>query len=287
MTMTQVHRIEEERLLDLWRRRATLSEPEWYELYALVNSTLSNRGLDLIARLGGTHEEYIQDFFEDKVLMLSQHNQELYHRGALIFYYERYLISRLRDPYLKHGLAPMEDNEEQSAVDRGDSHEDEAAMRQQLSDWLAIELGPSLGTETGSDIRELITDFFGVDLEHVLTAARDFLHGRGAWSHLAADSGWIQLYLGCHFCLDGEMSRSISLNTLARRHGIPSYHSRAVKLGITVPKQQDAALVAFRKSYRGQWLLSLGIEVDPEHQLEMALALKILCLVALKEQEPC
>lgn len=285
MTMTPTPPTDEARLLDLWRRRATLSESEWHALYALVGATLANRNADLIARLGGTREEYIQDFFEDKVLTLNQNNQELYHRGALAFYYERYLISRLRDPYLKHGFAPAEDDEEQSAVDLQDDTEDEAAIRRQLSDWLALELESS--TEAEADARTLIADVLGLDLERVLTAARDFLYGQGSWTHLAADSGWIRLYLACHFCPDGEARAPISLNTLARRHGIPSYHMRAVKLGITVPKQQDAALAAFRTSYRGQWLLALGIDVDPEHQLEMTLTLKILCFVALKQQESC
>lgn len=280
-------RTDESQLLDLWRRRATLSEAEWHELYALVWTTLSNRGADLIARLGGTPEEYIQDFFEDKVLMLGQQNQELYHRGALMFYYERYLISRLRDPYLKHGLAPTEDHEELAAVDMESGTEDETVMREQLSDWLAIELASADTNGTGAEIGTLVANFLGINLDRVLRAARDFLQGCGDWSHLAAESPWIRLYLSCHFCPDGKVRESVSLYTLARRHGIPSYHTRAVKLGITVPKQQDAALLAFRKSYRGQWLMGLGIAVEPESQLEMALALQILCCVALKEQGLC
>ena len=286
MTTTPTPPTDEARLLDLWRRRPTLTEPEWHALYTLVSATLANRNADLIARLGGTREEYIQDFFEDKVLMLNQNNQELYHRGALAFYYERYLISRLRDPYIKHGLAPTEDDEEQSATDPTDDIEDESTLRRQLSDWLALELD-SPTTETAATPQTLIAETLALDLEHLLTAAQDFLHGRGDWAHLAPDSDWIRLYLGCHFCPDGETRASISLNTLARRHSIPSYHTRAVKLGITVPKQQDAALTAFRRSYRGQWLLAQGVKVDPEHQLEMTLALKILCFVALKQQESC
>jgi len=275
----------ESRLLDLWRRRATLSESEWHALYSLVCATLANKHTSLITRLGGTHEEYIQDFFEDKVLTLNQNNQELHHRGALIFYFERYLLSRLRDPYLKHGIAPTEDDEEDLAVDVEGATLDEILIGQQLGDWLALELESTAATS--ADLRRLVAEMLGLDLERLLGAAHDFLHARGDWTHLAADSGWIRLYLGCHFCPDDETSPSLSLNTLARRHGIPSYHARAVKLGISVPKQQDAALTAFRKSFRGQWLLSLGIQVDPEHQMEMTLALKILCLVALKQQEPC
>lgn len=288
--MADLDQTPEARLLDLWRRRSTLAEGEWHELYALVGATLANQCTSLIAQLGGTREEYIQDFFEDKVLLPEHRDQVLHHRGALIFYYQRYLLSRLRDPYFSHRLVPAEDDEAREIPDREPAHMDGLDIQQQLSDWLAHALAspesPAAATDTQTT-RSLVKDFLGIDPARAVRAATDFLHGRGDWSHLSADSAWIRLYLRCHFCPDDEEQTAVALSTLARRHGIPSYHARAVKLGTTVPKQQDAALESFRQSYRGQWLASLGIAVAPEYQLEMALALKILCLAALKEQEAC
>lgn len=139
------------------------------------------------------------------------------------------------------------------------------------------------------DIRNIFQGRLDIDIDAIQKSAIDFLCAKGEWLHLANHREWVQLYLGCHFCPDGETQEAIPLYKLAKEHKIPSYHMRAVKLGITGPKKigADAALESFRLSYLGQWLASLGIPVDPEHQLEMSLALKILCLEALKLQRPC
>ncbi|QVL49491.1 MAG: hypothetical protein KFB96_02935 [Thiocapsa sp.] len=290
----------DERLRDLWRRRATLSQREWEALYSIVHSVLKPKFGELLGQLSVTPEEAIQDFFEDKVFALGDHNSEIDHAGALMVYYKRFLLSLLRDPYRKRRVATPSDADSVAAssdqIDKAGLDQsanadsgDDSFSRQHLEDWIVAQLDPQLpDADKGgqpSETRAVVAQFIGVDLDEVVREAQAFLGGQGRWSHLAKQSDWIQLYLRCHLC--PEQADAVALSTLARKYNIPSYHHRAVKLGVTVPLRQDAALAAFCSSYRGQWLISLGIKIDPDHLLEISLALKVLCLVALKSQEPC
>jgi len=297
---TQIEKVDE-RLRDLWSRRATLSAQEWETLYTLVYGILRPTYRDWLGQLGISPDESIQDFFEDKVFALSDRASSLDHAGALVVFYRNFLSSLGRDPYLKRRVVSDSDVGDIDASLAGmpqhvTSHQsagvgspDDSFSRQDLNDWIAAEVDALLpdrhsGGPT-SQARDVVAQFLGVDLAHVTREAQDFLSGQGAWSHLAEQGDWIRLYLRCHLC--PEQPDAVALSTLARKHDIPSYHHRAVKLGVTVPRQQDAALEAFRKSYRGQWLTSIGISIDLDHLTEVSLALKILCLVALKSQEPC
>ena len=290
----------DKRLRDLSSRRAMLSAREWEELYSIVYGVLKAKCMDLVTQMSISPDEAIQDFFEDKLFALSDHNSEINHAGALVVYYRRFLLSLLRDPYIVRRVVPDRDNEENDVPSGGISQNygvrsastesiNDGLSRQSLIDWIAIELGPLLPDRDSATLptetRDVVTQFLGVDLAQITREARDFVNGQGRWPHLADHSSWIGLYLRCHLC--AEQENAVALSALARKYGIPSYHNRAVKLGVTVPLRRDAALEAFRASYRGQWLNSLGIPIDPDHLTEMSLALKILCLVALKSQEPC
>lgn len=292
----------DETLREFWRRRATLSEPEWGELYTLVFHVLCYKCNELLSQLPGEREEYIQDFFEDKVMTLGNQGDEIHHSGALVIYYKRYLLSRLRDPYVKRRAISQGEEEGEEAVSNpleralaartfdaeGGVDADPSDLRH-LTDWLAAEIGgftPEADVASdAAEVSELVARYTGVELGKQAAAAMAFLHGRGDWEHLADDGWWVRLYLRCHFC--AEPVDAVALNTLARKHQIPSYHLKAVVLGISVPKKTGAALESFRRSYRGQWLSRLGIPVDPDHLVEMSLALKVLCLVALKSYDSC
>nr|WP_141657225.1 hypothetical protein [Thiocapsa sp. KS1] len=277
----------------------SLTSLEWGRLYTIVWNVIANKYTDLIAALPGTGEDYIQDFFQDKVLALGNQGDEIHHAGALVVYYKRYLLGHLRHPSVTRRVVPVggQPNDESAPTpldgaldDRAKEADatDDPSVSRDLVDSIAALIKPLVSEldsgEGGRDIQRLIQRHLGVDLENAVQSSLDFLAGRDDWSHLASEAWWIGLYLRCHFCPDHD---AFALSTLARRHRIPSHHYKAVALGVTVPKQQDAALEAFRASYRGQWLISLGISVDPDHLPEMSLALKVLCLVALMSQEPC
>ncbi|MBK1620162.1 hypothetical protein CKO42_17280 [Lamprobacter modestohalophilus] len=247
-----------------------------------------------------TPDEAVQDFFQDKVFALSDRQTSVDHAGALSTFYTNYLLSRKRDGYLKHRVHPTSEDENPSETlaelhqkvlsqSAGQDSIDGNPLTQGLHELVEDQLGSLLSNEDAgaqaTQIRDHVAQLLGVELADITREAQDFLNGQGTWSALAEESTWIRLYLRCHQCPDP--ADAIPLSALARKHGIRSYHNRAIKIGITVPKTQDAALDAFRASYRGQWLQTLGIPVDPEHLEEMSLALKILCLVALNSQEPC
>lgn len=288
-------------LRDLWRRRATLSRAEWGELYGVVWRVLSAQRLALLQALPGNADEYIQDFFQDKVMRFGKNAGEIAHTGALVVFFERYLASCLRalpkttilpsrtgsdpdDP----PPDPLESQTNRDALKAFLCGDQDPADLQQLLDLVADALAGVLsdvpGAVAADSMVALIEQYLGIHLIEVLTSARHFLAGDGDWVALKSDRWWIRPYLREHFC--SESGEGLALSALARRYRVPAYHYKAVKLGVTVPGGEAAALAAFSQSYRGQWLRSLGIPVDADHRIEMALALKILCLIALNSQEP-
>lgn len=290
-----------DRLRDLWRRRADLTAGEWDELYGITVTALRGCYRSLLDQLPASPEDYIQDFFEDKVFSLNNPGNEIAHRGALARFYKRYLLSCLRDPEVRDRThsqeAATEEHAERSPLQKAldEKAVEEAAIEdpaaiQQLVDWVAEEvvgLIPGAGAGPApSGAQALVSQFMGVDLGLAARSALDFLSGRGNWAHLRKDVWWIRLYLSCHFCPDDPQDR-MALDTLRRAWSIPSHHYKAVLLGVSVPKQQDAAFAAFRGSLRGRWLTGLGVPVDLEHRFEMSLALKVLCLAALSLETPC
>lgn len=91
---------------------------------------------------------------------------------------------------------------------------------------------------------------------------------------------WVLLYLACHFCQPDSETR-VSMGTLAARHGIRSYHTKAQKLGVTWTLGGFASFDAFGQTLLGQWLQDVGIAINREHLSEIRAALKILCQAAL------
>jgi hypothetical protein len=365
---------DDELLRDLTERRPGLSKAEWATLYSVVFRNLQGCHWDVIQKLSGMREDYIQDYFEDKLFRLDGPRHVIYHTGALRRFFRQYLIDRLPpdekrkwkrkspdnpkdahhtgnegvtgsdtvDGDVDHDWTPEsapevsdgrwadqagESPDETSATaiptaDRPDSQElhldmphrgplnedDEDGLvdpvdrqiardyweRLQRRGWEDADIGKLLNlladdavctgltdAERGRFHRFLATEF-GLQIPMIQAAARRFLAGDGEWTALKPESHWMRIYLREHFCPDD----GLALTALKVKYRLGStYHYDAVKLGVSVPKKGGgaAAMAAFRKSYRGQWLASLNIPVDDDHRVEMAVALKILCLVALDE----
>jgi hypothetical protein len=87
---------------------------------------------------------------------------------------------------------------------------------------------------------------------------------------------WALLMLRGHFCAnDGEAA---PMSALCK--GIPSYHYKAQKLGITVKKDEVAGQIGYEHTIIGQWMQSLGISIAPQNQLLMEFLLGLVCLEA-------
>ena len=79
---------------------------------------------------------------------------------------------------------------------------------------------------------------------------------------LAGSLGW------CSECKGG-------LSAVAAQHRVPSYHYRAVKLGVTMKKTGDAG--DFSNTKIGRWLIDvLGIEIEVENRAAILIALNLL-----------
>ena len=79
---------------------------------------------------------------------------------------------------------------------------------------------------------------------------------------LAGSLGW------CSECKGG-------LSAVAAQHRVPSYHYRAVKLGVTMKKTANA--IDFSNTKIGRWLTdALGIEIQLDNRAAILVALNLL-----------
>jgi len=307
--MTSNANILNTQLLSLWQRRATLNQAEWEQLYNVVCSALRNpsgkvRSV-LCALPGGDADDphYVHDFFIDKVLATADRPSTVNHVGALKAWYYNYLIDCQRALPKKVFNLSGKDNDsddtqehdaEQIALDKEswkmasetENADDEASTPETLFESL-------FATGVEENIVDMVewalqspqqlaqaSDHLNLDLKQIVAAAEQFLTAGSGWEFLHKELSWIQLYLTQNFCPDSDAR--VSLLALSRQQHIPSYYPKAVKLGINTPKNNADA--SFHESYLGQWLTQLGIALDTSQRLEMRIALKILCRIALSQQ---
>ncbi|MBK1693217.1 hypothetical protein CKO09_00475 [Chromatium weissei] len=278
-----------DQLIHFWQRRAHLNTTEWNAFYRLIFQVLRGKYAQIINTLPNESDDYINDFIYDKVYITANNSSEIYHTGALVSFYRNYLIDKQRA--LKNVFDPICFNDEE-----GDESDPEQQYQNQktFNDFIVnhdteneeqllnlLELEPETGRVRSEVIQEF-RKYFALDLDQITTAAQDFLQAKHQWKKLNQHLWWIRLYLTKHFCTTGEDYWSLS--ELKRLYPMPAYYSRIVKFGMHVPKKNDAAMRSFRSSHCGEWLTSLGILIDAEHRLEIRIALKILCLVALNQQ---
>ncbi|GEM_PF-2263031 len=309
--MTSNANILNAQLQSLWQRRATLNNSEWAQLYNVVCSALRNpsgkvRSL-LYALPGGDADnlDYVHDFFKDKVFETADRPSVVNHVGALKAWYYNYLIDcqRALPKEVVNSVGKDHDSDdtqehdaEQIALDKFswkmaseiESADDAASSPETLFELL-------FATGSKEDIADVVewalqspqqlaqaSDHLNLDLNQIMAAAEQFLTASDIWKGLYEELSWIQLYLTQHFCPDSDTR--VSLSALSRQQHIPSYYQKAVKLGINTPKNNANASASFHKSYLGQWLTQLGIALDTSQLIEMKIALKILCRIALSQQ---
>ena len=92
---------------------------------------------------------------------------------------------------------------------------------------------------------------------------------------LASLEDWALLMLRGHFCADD--GDAIPMSKLCK--GIPAYHYKAQKLGITLIKN-TATFLGYEHTRIGQWVKELGVDIVPENRSEIRFLLEVLCLDA-------
>jgi hypothetical protein len=232
------------KLAELWQKRDTLNKAEWTQLYQLVRRVLKQGGYSELKSLPLSIENYIDEFFRDKVFMPTTRenfeNNALHYDNALKTFFRRYLIDRI----------------EESKNNGGDDEGDE-----KLS---PIDIKPAPPIE--DDIQLLKES--GLTPKQVKDSAHQFLQH---------SEEWVRLYLALHTCPDKD--EQLALNQLAKNYQIPSYHHRARIVGITRKKGEFET--GYEKTLLGQWLISLGLTITSENQEVIEVAFKILCWEAL------
>ncbi|HEY3596192.1 MAG TPA: hypothetical protein VGL08_01560 [Paraburkholderia sp.] len=232
-------------LPDLWRRRTQLSDDEMVSMYDLVRRALRSYHPFELHALGEDKEELVQQFIYTKVLRLAPGHMDSRacpesapsNSYALCAYFRRYLIDCLRSA----------------------SHQRNVSME---NDGIAQEIdlrAHALEDPIGSVLLQ-----HGLDEQSVRAAARAFIADLDEPERvvLAGSLGW------CSECKGG-------LSAVAARHCVPSYHYRAVKLGVTMKK--TAGATDFSNTKIGRWLTdALGIEIDVDNRDAILIALNLL-----------
>lgn len=239
----------DDRLDQLWNRRAQLTEGEWGELHVIVGRILGGYHPSILRSLSEDKDDYINEFFARKVFEPAHRAQsQAIHAGAIRKFFENFLHDCL-DSQKRNILFGAE------SLDAGDE-DDEPRPRIEPCGCPDIEMD--------------------VLAEHGLSAERV---RESAESWLEAQEPWVLAYLGLHHCPD--VDASLSLVRLAEREGIASYHHKARKLGLT-HRKEDQSRPWFRETLLGQWLeLGLGLAIEADNGPALQSALALLCEAAL------
>ncbi|SEB23728.1 hypothetical protein [Paraburkholderia sartisoli] len=232
-------------LPDLWRRRTQLSHDEMASMYDLVRRALRTYHPVELQALGEDKEELVAQFIYTKVLRLAPGHTESQacpesapsSSYALCAYFRRYLIDCLRSASHQRNVSMENDGMEQEI----DLH------AQALED----------------PVDSVLTDY-GLNEHCVRRAARAFIASLDEPEQivLAGSLGW------CSECKGG-------LSAVATRFSVPSYHYRAVKLGVTMKKTADAG--DFSNTKIGRWLTDvLDIEISLDNRDAILVVLNLL-----------
>lgn len=243
-------------LPDLWRRRTHLSQDEMVSMYNLVRGALRAYHPLELQSLREDKEELVAQFIYSKVLRL-----EPGHTGsnscaesapssnyAICAYFRRYLIDCLRSA----------------------SHQRNVSMEVSGIDQQVNEHAHALDDPVSSVLMQ-----YGLDELRVRRFARGFIAGLDHHERVV---------------LAGTLGRSASrkggLSGIAAEHKVPSYHYRAVKLGVTLRKTARPADFAATKI--GCWLSDVvGIAINEENRTAMLVVLNLLAAESTDNALPC
>jgi len=243
------------KLAELWQKRDTLNKAEWTQLYQLVRRVLKQGSYPELKSLPLSIENYIDEFFRDKVFMPTTRenfeNKALHYDKALMTFFRRYLIDRIEEINPRYPEISIE----------GKNNGDEGEGNEKLS---PVDIIPA---PLVKDYTWLLKES-GLTPQDVKDSAKKFLE---------KTEKWVRLYLALHTCPDRDMQ--LPLGILAKNYQIPSYHHRAGIVGITRKKGEFET--GYEKTLLGQWLISLGLTLRSENKEIIEVAFKILCWEAL------
>ena len=188
---------EEAELMLLWGKRSCLDKASWDRLWHLTTKALLKCNPSILNQLPDTRQDYVTDFFLNKVMQDKFSNSELTSVSALATFFQRYLIDVHRALQRRPTI----------------SIDDEALLDHMADSADAEQACGCAGNQPDSDVEAI----------KLLESATVF------FKSLTEED---QLYLALHTCNDeGE-----ALYKLAERLKIASHHYKAGQLGITRKK---------------------------------------------------
>jgi hypothetical protein len=240
-----VRQLDDAILPDLWRRRTQLSADEMVSMVELVRRALRTYHPLELQALGEDKEELVAQFIYARVLRLAPGHTSTSscadsapsNSYAVCAYFRRYLIDCLR-----------------SACHQRNVSMETEGMAQEID----------LHAHALEDPVDSVLLQYGLDEQRVRLAARSFIDSLDEPERivLAGSLGW---------CSEGKGG----LSAVAAQHRVPSYHYRAIKLGVTMKKTAGAD--DFSNTKIGRWLTDvLGIAIDIENRAAILLALSLL-----------
>jgi hypothetical protein len=225
------------RIVDLWNRRATLTVPEWSELYRLSVPLLMRTRLPDDYRDEARRTALVTDFFQDKILLNAETSQAgpLVNAHALHGYLQHYEMDLRRKRPAEESLDVLRERDS--------------------FDVAAAPLPPA---------HTALLSEAGIDPGHVMHSADRFVA-----TLQPAELG----YLRHASCNEGKAE---PISRIAERLTVgASYHLMAKRLGITRSKGETYR--GYEKTKIGAWLLSTGAQLHPDWREELATLLLVLC----------
>lgn len=231
---------EEAELLLLWKKRSCLDKASWDRLWILTTQVLMRFNPSILTQLPDSKQDYVTDFFLNKVMQEKFSSTELSSVSALATFYQRYLIDVHRSLQRRPTVA----------ID------DEATLNH-LADSASADAICGCG-ENQPEV--------DVESSKLLESAAAF------FKSLSEED---QLYLLLHTCDDkGE-----ALYKLAERLKIASHHYKAGQLGITRKKgelHEGYEKTRIGSWLSGK----LGLRIAPENAKAILDAFVALCRAA-------
>jgi len=239
---------EEADLISLWARRGELDKPEWDRLWILITKVLAQCRPAILKQLtSGSHDGYINDYIEFKVVKGNFEHTRLDSAAALATFFKNYLVDLQR----YEARRPITYSSDQAVLDYYSENGDDSAA----SDVASEQLDPS----------ELL------HWKQLLVASAAFFDGLGDED---------QIYLSLYQC-DAE---SEALYRIAAKYGIASYHYRAAQLGIT--RKKGELPEGYERTRIGTWLTkTLGLRIAAEFAEDIHEAFQAMCEAAAASRE--
>jgi hypothetical protein len=248
---TMAINVSDERLNELWNSREALNKKEWGELYQITYQFLnvhSNKARLGLFGLENEIDDYINGFFEFKVMRNFNKEDRLTNRGHLIGFFRLYLIDQQR-------------KEKKYFVNESFEGDDDEEVKTQREDKKRFDFSIDEVDETLSQ--------FSLSREELNQKTQQFFESLEEWQ---------QAVLMENFCPDAIDKKTLS--KLPERYPQTASYYKVTQLGII---HKTSKLPSnYKTTMIGKWIhFTLGIRIEEENMNMILVIFRVLCVTAL------